>query len=86
MMQLYDWQREAIDELVNGSGRVLVVAPTGGGKSMCFQQPAVDLDGVALVITPLVSLMADQVQALVARGVPWISSAPAAGNSTCRPT
>jgi ATP-dependent DNA helicase RecQ len=69
-MELYDWQREAIDELTGGSGRVLVVAPTGGGKSMCFQQPAVELDGVALVITPLVALMADQVQALVARGVP----------------
>jgi len=69
-MQLYDWQREAIDELVGGSGQVLVVAPTGGGKSMCFQQPAVDLDGVALVITPLVALMADQVQSLTARGIP----------------
>jgi ATP-dependent DNA helicase RecQ len=69
-MQLYDWQREAIDELVDGSGHVLVVAPTGGGKSMCFQQPAVDLDGVALVITPLVALMADQVQSLTARGIP----------------
>jgi ATP-dependent DNA helicase RecQ len=68
-MQLYDWQREAIDELVDGSGQVLVVAPTGGGKSMCFQQPAVDLDGVALVITPLVALMADQVQSLTARGI-----------------
>src|SRR6185295_15877287 len=68
-MQLYDWQREAIDELMTGSGRVLVVAPTGGGKSMCFQQPAVELDGVALVITPLVALMADQVQSLVARNV-----------------
>jgi ATP-dependent DNA helicase RecQ len=46
------------------------VAPTGGGKSMCFQQPAVELDGVALVITPLVALMADQVAGLQARGVP----------------
>ncbi|HEY8173974.1 MAG TPA: DEAD/DEAH box helicase, partial [Dehalococcoidia bacterium] len=55
-IQLYDWQREAIDALVNGRGQVLVVAPTGGGKSMCYQQPAVDLDGVALVITPLVAL------------------------------
>ena len=69
-MQLYDWQREAIDELTTGSGRVLVVAPTGGGKSMCFQQPAVDLEGVALVITPLVALMADQVQSLTARNIP----------------
>ena len=69
-MQLYKWQVEAIDALERGSGRVLVVAPTGGGKSMCYQQPAVDLDGIALVITPLVSLMADQVAALTARGVP----------------
>jgi len=69
-MNLYDWQREAIDELLSGSGRVLVVAPTGGGKSMCFQQPAVQLDGVAIVITPLVALMADQVSSLAARGIP----------------
>ncbi len=55
---------------LRGSGRLLVVAPTGGGKSLCFQQPAVELDGVAIVITPLVSLMADQVAALEARGVP----------------
>lgn len=70
MIELYDWQREAIDALVSGPRRVLVVAPTGGGKSMCYQQPAVDLDGVAIVISPLVALMADQVAALEARGVP----------------
>jgi ATP-dependent DNA helicase RecQ len=69
-MDLYEWQREAIGALTEGPRRVLVVAPTGGGKSMCYQQPAVDLDGVALVITPLVALMADQVAALTARGVP----------------
>jgi ATP-dependent DNA helicase RecQ len=70
MMRLYDWQREAIDELEHGGGRVLVVAPTGGGKSLCFQQPAVDLEGVALIVTPLISLMADQVASLDARGIP----------------
>ncbi|MEX2247779.1 MAG: ATP-dependent DNA helicase RecQ [Dehalococcoidia bacterium] len=69
-MELYDWQREAVDALMHGPGRVLVVAPTGGGKSLCFQQPAVELEGVALVITPLVALMADQVASLEARGVP----------------
>lgn len=69
-MELYDWQREAIDELVHGSGRVLVVAPTGGGKSMCFQQPAAALEGTALVVTPLVALMADQVASLHARSIP----------------
>jgi ATP-dependent DNA helicase RecQ len=68
-MELYEWQREAIGALVGGPRRVLVVAPTGGGKSLCYQQPAVELDGVALVITPLVALMADQVAALTARGV-----------------
>ncbi|MBF6600401.1 MAG: ATP-dependent DNA helicase RecQ [Dehalococcoidia bacterium] len=69
-MELYDWQREAIDALEHGPGQVLVVAPTGGGKSMCFQQPAVDLDGMALVVTPLVALMADQVASLHARNIP----------------
>jgi ATP-dependent DNA helicase RecQ len=68
--ELYPWQREAIDELLTGSGRLLVVAPTGGGKSLCYQQPAVELDGVAIVITPLVALMADQVASLTQRGIP----------------
>jgi len=66
----YAWQREVIDALVAGPGRVLLVAPTGGGKSLCYQRPAVDLPGVAVVVTPLVALMADQVAALEARGVP----------------
>ncbi len=70
MIELYDWQREAIDALVGEPGRVLVVAPTGGGKSMCFQQPASQLEGIAVVITPLVALMADQVASLQARGIP----------------
>jgi ATP-dependent DNA helicase RecQ len=70
VIHLYPWQREAIEALMPEGGRVLVVAPTGGGKSMCYQQPAVDLPGVAVVITPLVSLMADQVAALAGRGVP----------------
>ncbi len=69
-MELYEWQREVIDELTLGGGRVLVVAPTGGGKSLCFQRPAEELDGVALVVTPLISLMADQVASLDARGIP----------------
>ncbi|HEY5145721.1 MAG TPA: ATP-dependent DNA helicase RecQ [Polyangiaceae bacterium] len=63
------WQREAIDALLQGSGRVLVVAPTGGGKSLTYQVPAVVLEGVTLVLSPLVALMEDQVRALEARGV-----------------
>ena len=62
-------QREAIETLL-GRGRLLLVAPTGGGKSLSYQLPATLLPGTTLVISPLVALMADQVQALDARGVP----------------
>jgi ATP-dependent DNA helicase RecQ len=62
-------QREAIETLL-ASGRLLLVAPTGGGKSLIYQLPAVLLDGTTLVISPLISLMQDQVEALGARGVP----------------
>ena len=61
-------QREAIETLL-GRGRLLLVAPTGGGKSLTYQLPATLLRGTTLVVSPLVSLMADQVQALEARGV-----------------
>ncbi|AKT41965.1 ATP-dependent DNA helicase RecQ [Chondromyces crocatus] len=64
------WQREAIDALLGEDRRVLLVAPTGGGKSLCYQLPAVALDGTALVLSPLISLMEDQVRALESRGVP----------------
>ncbi|WP_438001250.1 ATP-dependent DNA helicase RecQ [Sorangium sp. So ce185] len=64
------WQREAIDALLGGAGRVLVVAPTGGGKSLCYQLPAVALPGTTLVLSPLISLMEDQVRALEVRGIP----------------
>jgi ATP-dependent DNA helicase RecQ len=61
-------QREAIETLL-GRGRLLLVAPTGGGKSLTYQLPASLLPGTTLVISPLVSLMHDQVDALTARGV-----------------
>ena len=61
-------QREAIETLF-GRGRLLLVAPTGGGKSLSYQLPATILPGTTLVVSPLVALMADQVQALEARGV-----------------
>lgn len=64
------WQREAIDALLGEPGRVLVVAPTGGGKSLTYQLPAAVLDGTTLVLSPLVALMEDQVRALDARGIP----------------
>jgi ATP-dependent DNA helicase RecQ len=62
-------QREAIEALL-AEGRLLLVAPTGGGKSLTYQLPAALLPGTSLVISPLVSLMHDQVAALTARGVP----------------
>ena len=61
-------QREAIETLF-ARGRLLLVAPTGGGKSLSYQLPATILPGTTLVVSPLVALMADQVQALEARGV-----------------
>jgi ATP-dependent DNA helicase RecQ len=66
---LRGFQREAIDALLRGKGRVLLVAPTGGGKSLCYQLPAVALPGTVLVLSPLISLMEDQVRALEARGI-----------------
>lgn len=66
----HPWQREAIDALLEGSRRVLVVAPTGGGKSLCYQFPATELEGTSIVISPLIALMEDQVRSLTERGVP----------------
>ncbi len=62
-------QREAMDTVLAGRDS-LVVLPTGGGKSLCFQAPAVVRPGLALVVSPLISLMKDQVDTLVGNGVP----------------
>ncbi len=62
-------QREAMDAVLAGRD-CLVVLPTGGGKSLCFQAPAVVRPGLALVVSPLISLMKDQVDTLVGNGVP----------------
>src|SRR5215471_21574256 len=62
-------QREAMDAVLAGRDS-LVVLPTGGGKSLCFQAPAVVRPGLALVVSPLISLMKDQVDTLVTNGVP----------------
>ena len=63
------WQREAIEALLEGPGRVIVIAPTGGGKSLCYQLPASVLQGTSIVISPLIALMEDQVRALTERGI-----------------
>jgi ATP-dependent DNA helicase RecQ len=58
-----------IVEAVSAGENVLAIMPTGGGKSLCFQLPALMSDGVTVVISPLIALMRDQVQALKASGV-----------------
>lgn len=63
------WQREAIESLLHGPRRVVVIAPTGGGKSLCYQLPASVLEGTSIVISPLIALMEDQVRALEDRGI-----------------
>jgi ATP-dependent DNA helicase RecQ len=62
-------QREAMEAVLSGRDS-LVVLPTGGGKSLCFQAPAVVQTGLALIVSPLISLMKDQVDTLVGNGVP----------------
>ncbi|WP_417269054.1 DNA helicase RecQ [Celeribacter sp.] len=61
-------QAEIVDAVVDGKN-VLAIMPTGGGKSLCFQLPALCRDGLTVVISPLIALMRDQVQALRAAGV-----------------
>ena len=62
-------QEKLIDGVLSGQD-VFGIMPTGGGKSMCYQLPALMLPGITLVISPLISLMRDQVMALKAAGVP----------------
>ena len=61
-------QREVIENVLGGRD-VLCVMPTGGGKSLCYQLPSLLLPGLTLVISPLIALMKDQVDALIQRGI-----------------
>lgn len=61
-------QREVIEHVAAGRD-ALVVMPTGGGKSLCYQLPAIVMSGTAVVVSPLIALMQDQVEALQAAGV-----------------
>src|ERR687891_597782 len=61
-------QQEAMEAILQGRDSI-VVLPTGGGKSLCFQAPALIRPGLALVVSPLISLMKDQVDTLAGNGV-----------------
>ena len=64
-----DGQEQIVDDLLDGRD-ALCIMPTGAGKSMCYQIPALLFDGVTIVVSPLISLMKDQVGSLVQSGVP----------------
>ncbi len=78
-------QREVIEAVLAGQD-CLCVMPTGGGKSLCYQLPAIAGPGVTLVVSPLIALMKDQVDALTARDLPatFINSTLTPDELTCR--
>ena len=78
-------QERAIDAVLQGRD-TLVVLPTGGGKSLCYQVPALLLPKLTVVVSPLISLMKDQVDALTARGMPaaFLNSTLSAGEISDR--
>ncbi|MGM0624118.1 MAG: DEAD/DEAH box helicase, partial [Campylobacterota bacterium] len=63
-----DFQLEAVESILRGQD-LLTILPTGGGKSLCYQLPTMLMDGLTVVITPLIALMQDQVAALKANNI-----------------
>lgn len=67
--EFLDGQRRVVEAILEGRDS-LVIMPTGGGKSLCYQLPALCLPGATIVVSPLIALMKDQVDALESRGIP----------------
>lgn len=67
--RFYDEQWDAIRRILNGE-RILMIQRTGFGKSLCFQYPATQFDGITIIFSPLIALMRDQVKALNSKGIP----------------
>ncbi|RYY64618.1 MAG: DEAD/DEAH box helicase, partial [Chitinophagaceae bacterium] len=65
--------QQDIIEAVLAQQDVLALLPTGGGKSVCFQVPVMAMDGICLVISPLIALIKDQVEHLTKRGIPALA-------------
>ncbi|MGL4969488.1 MAG: RecQ family ATP-dependent DNA helicase [Fusobacteriaceae bacterium] len=75
-------QKEIIDNILEGKN-TLALMPTGGGKSICYQIPALIFDGLTLVVSPLISLMKDQVDTLNENGISAVSINSSLSNTQC---
>ncbi|MGL5622243.1 DEAD/DEAH box helicase, partial [Cetobacterium sp.] len=85
----YENFREGQEEIISNileKKNTLAIMPTGGGKSICYQIPAIIFEGLTIVISPLISLMKDQVDALNQNGIPSTFINSSLSNNECEMT